>query len=358
MANNLNMKQFHLSPPVIAALLAAILFGSSTPFAKQLIGDTSPLLLAGLLYMGSGIGLTFLRVLRDKGWSSSGLLVGDWLWYLGVISFGGIIAPALLMIGLVNIGAASASLLLNFEAVMTAMLAWIVFKENADRRIIFGMLLIVSGGVILSWPNASATSGNLLGAFAIIAACLCWAIDNNLSKKISGADPLFIAGMKGIVAGTVNISLALLIRFEIPEWHIVGLVLSLGFICYGISLVCFLLALRGLGTARTGAYFSTAPFIGVAIAIIFFHESTTLLFWISALLMGAGVWIHLTEWHEHEHTHEFQHHDHQHTHDLHHQHTHLFPWENKDSHSHPHDHQPTSHSHHHYPDNDHTHKHK
>ena len=355
---NSNTTRFHLSPPIIAALLAAILFGISTPIAKQLIGDASPLILAGLLYMGSGVGLTITRVARDRGWNASGLLPGEWLWYLGAIIFGGVIAPTLLMVGLVRISAASASLLLNFEAVMTALLAWLVFKENADRRIVFGMVLIVVGGAILSWPHGASEAGDWLGAFAIIATCFCWAVDNNFSKKIAAADSLFIAGIKGIVAGTVNIGLALLVGSHLPALNIIGIALLLGFVCYGISLVCFLLALRGLGTARTGAYFSTAPFIGVAVAILFFHETTSLLFWISALLMGAGVWVHLTEWHEHEHTHVFKHHDHQHTHDIHHQHDHNFEWDNKNPHSHPHDHSPLSHSHHHYPDNDHTHKHK
>ncbi|OGT38736.1 MAG: hypothetical protein A3F12_07075 [Gammaproteobacteria bacterium RIFCSPHIGHO2_12_FULL_38_14] len=351
------MPKFHLSPPTLAALSAAILFGGSTPFAKQLVGDISPLLLAGLLYLGSGIGLVLARLIKDRGWHSSGLLNKEWLWLIGAIGFGGILAPTLLMIGLVHTSAASASLLLNLEAVLTAVLAWVFFKESTDHRIILGMLLIVAGGVVLSWPSQS-TLQNWLGSLAIACACLCWAIDNNLTRKISSADSLFIAGSKGFVSGVVNVGLALAIGLTLPVWSKTSYALLVGFLGYGVSLVLFVLALRGLGTARTGAYFSTAPFIGAAIAIVFFHEPTSMLFWIAAVLMGIGVWIHLTENHQHTHTHEALFHSHHHTHDEHHQHTHGFPWDGKDPHTHPHQHDPITHSHHHYPDIHHRHKHK
>src|SRR3990167_1784907 len=351
------MPKFHLSPPTLAALSAAILFGGSTPFAKQLVGDIAPLLLAGLLYLGSGIGLVLARLIKDRGWHSSGLLNKEWLWLIGAIGFGGILAPTLLMIGLVHTSAASASLLLNLEAVLTAVLAWVFFKESTDHRIILGMLLIVAGGVVLSWPSQS-TLQNWLGSLAIACACLCWAIDNNLTRKISSADSLFIAGSKGFVSGVVNVGLALAIGLTLPVWSKTSYALLVGFLGYGVSLVLFVLALRGLGTARTGAYFSTAPFIGAAIAIVFFHEPTSMLFWIAAVLMGIGVWIHLTENHQHTHTHEALFHSHHHTHDEHHQHTHGFPWDGKDPHTHPHQHDPITHSHHHYPDIHHRHKHK
>lgn len=352
------MSKFHLSPPTLAALSAAILFGGSTPFAKQLVGDISPLLLAGLLYLGSGMGLVLTRLIKDRGWHSSGLLNKEWLWLIGAIGFGGILAPTLLMIGLVHTSAASASLLLNFEAVLTALLAWVFFKESTDRRIILGMLLIVAGGVVLSWPNQRLTLQNWLGSLAIACACLCWAIDNNLTRKISSADSLFIAGSKGFVSGVVNVGLALAIGLTLPVWSKTSYALLVGFLGYGVSLVLFVLALRGLGTARTGAYFSTAPFIGAAIAIVFFHEPTSMLFWIAAILMGIGVWIHLTENHHHTHTHDALFHSHRHTHDEHHQHTHDFPWDAKEPHTHPHQHEPITHSHHHFPDIHHRHKHQ
>lgn len=347
----------HFSSATLAALGAALLFGGSTPFAKQLVGDISPLLLAGFLYLGSGLGLALARIIKDRCWNNSGLLKNEWLWLLGAIGFGGVIAPTLLMIGLVQTSAATASLLLNFEAVLTAVLAWIFFKESTDRRIILGMLLIVAGGVILSWPQQVATQ-NWLGTLSITAACLCWAIDNNLTRKISSADALFIAGSKGLVAGAVNISLALIIGLTFPVLSKISYTMLVGFLGYGISLVLFVLALRGLGTARTGAYFSTAPFIGAGIAILFFHEPTSLLFLMAAVLMGIGVWIHLTENHGHIHTHESLFHSHSHSHDEHHQHVHDFAWDGKEPHSHPHQHETLTHSHRHYPDIHHRHKHK
>lgn len=348
------MSKLHISPSTLAALGAAFLFGGSTPFAKQLVGDISPLMLAGLLYMGSGVGLLITRLIKDKGWQPSGLLKYEWPWLFGAIGFGGIIAPVLLMFGLINTSAATASLLLNLEAALTAGLAWFFFRESTDGRIILGMLLIVAGGVVLSWPN-QLTTYNWFSSLAIAGACLCWALDNNLTRKISAADSLFIAGSKGFVSGVVNISLALTLGLTFPAFSKINYALLVGFLGYGVSLVLFVLALRGLGTARTGAYFSTAPFIGAAIAIIFFHEPTTIVFWIAAVLMGVGVWIHLTENHDHTHTHEALFHNHRHVHDEHHQHD--FDWDSDGPHTHPHQHEPLTHSHHHYPDIHHRHKH-
>ncbi|RUQ93688.1 DMT family transporter [Legionella septentrionalis] len=347
----------HFSSATLAALGAAFLFGGSTPFAKQLTDDISPLFLAAFLYLGSGLGLGFLRLIRDRGWSASGLLRNEWPWLLAGIGFGGVIAPTLLMIGLVHTSAAASSLLLNLEAVFTAVLAWGFFKESTDRRIIWGMLLIIAGGVILSWPRQTAPQ-NWLGTLSITGACLCWAIDNNLTRKISAADAIFIAGSKGLVAGVVNLSLAFFIGLTVPALASISYTLLLGFLGYGISLVLFVLALRGLGTARTGAYFSTAPFIGAGIAILFFHETTSGLFWIAATLMGIGVWIHLTEGHGHIHHHASLFHNHSHCHDKHHQHTHDFDWNGKEPHSHPHQHEELTHSHQHYPDIHHRHTHK
>ena len=351
------MRRFRLISPTIAALGAAMFFGASTPFAKQLVGQVSPVLLAGLLYAGSGIGLILTRLVKDRGWSHSGLLKVDWLWLIAAISFGGILGPILLLFGLQQTSAATASLLLNLEAVRTALLAWVVFKESTASRIVLGMIFIVAGGILLSWPQGEATQQNMPGALAIAGACLCWAIDNNFTRKVSAGDPLFIAGSKGLVSGIVNISLALGLNMTLPSGLVVGYAFLVGFIGYGISLVLFVLALRGLGTARTGAYFSTAPFIGAAIAILFFQETPSILFWLAASLMGIGVWLHLTEHHVHGHTHELLNHEHNHIHDKHHQHTHDVPWDGEEPHTHPHHHDAIKHSHPHYPDIHHRHDH-
>lgn len=348
------MSRFPVHASALAALAAAALFGASTPLAKQLLGDQSPLLLAGLLYLGSGVGLTLVRVVRDQGWKSPRIARDEWKWLLAAIAFGGLAAPALLMTGLQRTTAGTASLLLNLETVLTAGLAWWVFKENADRRIVLGMLLIVAGGAVLAWP-ADDAAGIGLGPLAIAGACLCWAIDNNLTRKVSASDAVFLAAIKGLSAGVVNTGFA--IGAHAPSIAGVAAAGLIGFFGYGLSLVLFVVALRGLGSARTGAYFSTAPFIGAALAIGVFHEPVSAAFWIASLLMAAGVWLHLTERHEHEHTHEELLHSHRHVHDDHHQHAHDFRWDGREPHTHPHRHAPLTHVHVHYPDIHHRHRH-
>ncbi|WP_296442677.1 DMT family transporter [Rhodoferax sp. UBA5149] len=344
----------------LPALGAAILFGASTPFAKQLVGDgfstSSPFLLAGLLYFGSGLGLTLIRLLRDKGWQATGLPKHEWPWLLGAIAFGGVLGPLLLMVGLAHTTAATASLFLNLESVLTAVLAWLVFRENTDRRIVLGMVLIVAGGGVLAWPTGDASAVGI-GHLALAGACLAWAIDNNLTRKVSASDALFIAGSKGLVAGCVNTGLGFALGATWPATGLLSSALLIGFLGYGLSLVLFVLALRGLGTARTGAYFSTAPFVGAALSIAVFAEPTSAVFWIAAALMAAGVWLHLTEHHapDHEHT-EFSH-GHRHRHDAHHLHTHDFDWNGMEPHTHGHQHVKLKHHHAHFPDIHHRHSH-
>jgi drug/metabolite transporter (DMT)-like permease len=347
-----------MNPSVIYALMAAILFGASTPFAKLLVGEVSPILLAGLLYLGSGIGLSLTRLIRDLGWKPSGLMPPEWPWLIGGIVFGGVLAPVLLLIGLTVTSGSIASLLLNLEAVLTALIAWIVFRENADRRVVLGMVAIVAGGIVLSWPSGEVSSSNWLGPMAIAAACFCWAIDNNLTRKVSAADALFIAAGKGLIAGTVNCGLALSLDATAPSTIILLKTLSLGLVGYGISLTLFVLALRGLGTARTGAYFSTAPFIGAAVALVLLNEATSPAFWLASGLMGLGVLLHLTEHHLHEHTHLALEHSHRHVHDVHHQHSHDVDWDSGKPHAHFHQHTEISHKHPHYPDIHHRHDHR
>ena len=342
---------------VLYALAAAALFGASTPFAKRLTGDLPPVMLAGLLYLGSGLGLAMARLIRDRRFKPSGLSRAEWPWLLGAVFFGGVLGPLALMFGLVSTPGASASLLLNLEAVLTAVIAWVVFKENADRRIVLGMVAIVAGGIALAWqPGADAVAG-FAGPVLVGIACLCWAIDNNLTRKISASDALFIASAKGLIAGTVNTLLAFSLGVALPNLQTLLSTMGVGLAGYGISLVLFVLALRGLGTARTGAYFSTAPFMGVALALLVFSETSTPAFWAAACLMGLGVWLHLTEQHGHEHVHEAMAHEHLHSHDAHHQHNHEFEWRGAGQHSHLHQHPVIRHSHPHYPDIHHRHSH-
>lgn len=339
-------------------MLAAALFGASTPLAKLLLGEQPPVLLAGLLYLGSGVGLGLARLLRERGWRSSGLGPGDWPWLVGAIFFGGVLGPVALMYGLTQVSGAAASLLLNLEAVLTALIAWCVFRESADRRVVLGMVAIVAGGVVLSWPaGQEGDASGSWGLLAIAGACLCWAIDNNLTRKVAAADALFIASTKGLMAGSVNTALALAFGAALPAVEVLGASLLLGLLGYGLSLVCFVLALRGLGTARTGAYFSTAPFLGAAVALGLLGESATPAFWLAATLMGLGVWLHLSERHEHEHTHAPMEHAHWHVHDEHHQHAHGADWDGREPHAHRHRHEALTHKHPHYPDIHHRHRH-
>lgn len=352
------MARANFSPAIAAALIAALLFGASTPLAKQLLRDLPPVLLAGLLYLGSGIGLGLLRLARDRGWRTPSLSGREWVWLLLAIGFGGVLGPLALMLGLAHTQAATASLLLNLETVLTALLAWIVFRENANRRMVLGMLLIVGGAALLAWPGSMQSAGLGWGALLITGACLCWALDNNFTCKVSASDALFLAGLKGNVAGVVNTGIALSLGARAPAAFVIGEAMVVGLFGYGISLVLFVLALRGLGSARTGAYFSTAPFLGAAIAILAFGDHASMMFWLAAVLMGAGVWLHLTERHEHLHTHEAMTHTHRHVHDAHHQHAHDFDWDGHEPHTHPHTHEPLTHSHPHYPDIHHQHKHE
>jgi drug/metabolite transporter (DMT)-like permease len=263
------------------------------------------------------------------------------------------------MIGLGRSDAATVSLLLNLEAVFSAVLAWCLFREATSRRVVVGFLAILAGGVLLTRPAAGVThAGPPLGLLAVAAACLCWGIDNNLTRKIAAADSRVIAGIKGLAAGSTNAGLAALLGAHLP--HVADLVgaLVLGFVGYGVSLALFIVALRQLGTARTAAYFSTAPFIGTALAVVIYGQPVTgTFFWLAALLMGVGAWLHVSEHHEHEHLHEALTHTHAHRHDEHHQHQHDGEWDGTEPHTHEHYHPPLRHSHAHFPDIHHQHRH-
>ena len=332
---------------------AAILFGAGTPFAKILLGSTSPWMLAGLLYLGSGLGLGLYRLIARS--RRPHLSRHEILPLVGAIGFGGVLGPVLLMFGLANMPATGASLLLNAEGVFTALLAWFVFRENFDRRIAIGMAVIVAGAIVLSIPTG-AELGSAWPALAILAACLCWGIDNNLTRKISLTDATWLAAVKGGVAGPVNLSIALLLGSQIPALPSVAAAMIVGFFAYGVSLVLFIVAMRHLGTARAGAYFSVAPFFGAVLAIAL-GASITIPLLIAAALMADGVWLHLSERHEHEHTHDAIVHEHWHTHDEHHQHPHDEPVAVGLRHRHEHSHEPMTHEHEHYPDAHHRHGH-
>jgi drug/metabolite transporter (DMT)-like permease len=348
-------------PAITLALLSALLFGTSTPLAKLLLEQAGPWMLAGVLYLGSGIGLAAWRLLRRAERVRMGRR--EWAWLAAAVLFGGILGPVLLMTALARMPGSSASLLLNAEGALTAVLAWVVFRENVDRRVALGMLAIVAGAAVLSWPGRleAQPAGP---ALLVLAACLAWAIDNNLTRKVAAADASFIAMVKGLVAGTTNVAIALLLGSAWPAPAVLvggGLV---GLVGYGLSLVLFVVALRHLGTARTGAYFSVAPFFGAVVSVLLLGEPVDGPLLAAVGLMALGVWLHVTERHAHSHRHQPLQHVHEHVHrpvgEDHHDHPHppgTPPTDARDRHSHAHAHAAMTHSHPHFPDLHHRHPH-
>lgn len=346
----------HLWPGVPFALGSAVLFGLSAPVSKLLIGGIDPWLLAGILYLGAGLGLAAVHYGRH-GLGIDGvdapLRHADIPWLLAVILFGGVLGPLCLMLGLSLTAGSTASLLLNIEGLATMAIAWIVFRESVDGRLLLGAGAILLGAVVLSW-NGSGGSVNV-GSFWIVAACISWGIDNNLTRKLSSADPVQIAMIKGLSAGVTNTVLALYIGAVLPAPPLMMSATVVGFLGIGVSLVLFMIGLRHLGTARTGAYFSAAPFVGALASLFLFDEGLSVQFSIAGALMALGICLHVSERHEHDHEHEVLEHEHMHVHDEHHRHDHEGPV--TEPHSHWHRHEPMRHKHLHFPDLHHRHSH-
>ncbi len=324
--------------------------------AKLVLGQgVSPWLLAGLLYLGSGVGLIVYRRLRRL--PPARLPHEHRAALAGAVALGGVLGPSLLMAGLSAMPASGASLLLNLEGVFTASVAWVVFRENVDRRVALGMLAIVAGSAVVG-ISSHLEFGTAWPALAVSGACLAWALDNNLTRIVSLTDATWLAAVKGAVAGPVNVVLALIVGARLPSTDAAATALIVGFLGYGLSLTLFIVALRELGTARAGAYFAVAPFAGATLALLL-GEPPTVGIAAAGVLMGVGVWLHLTERHEHEHTHLARAHEHWHTHDAHHSHEHdaSAPPLHLGGHRHAHTHDEVTHAHPHYPDVHHRHGH-
>src|SRR6266516_2787641 len=346
---------------VFAALASAALFGVSTPAAKALLGMVDPVILAGLFYCGAGIGIALLPILAGSILNAptarqQPLARHDYGWLAGAIALGGVAGPVLLMLGLSRTAAATASLLLTMEGAATALLAWFVFHENFDRRIALGMPCLVAGAAMVSW-SGTPTIETLAGPLAIIAACVAWGIDNNLTRKVSLADPLEIVQLKGLIAGPVNLLLGLWAGASLPGPFGILMAALVGFVCYGLSRALFVVGLRHLGGARSGAYFSAAPFVGVATAVVASQQPLTIQLIAAGALMAVGVWLHVTERHAHAHSHARMVHAHAHTHDEHHRHSHGPQDPPGEPHTHAHEHATLTHSHPHVPDMHHDHRH-
>lgn len=349
-------------PSVIQAILAAVLFGASTPVAKLLLGKIEPILLASFLYVGSGLSLMLFKGLRRVIGQSASIEAqvskSDVPWLIGAIFAGGVAAPILLMFGLRDTPAATTSLLLNFEGMATALIAAFVFKEALGRRIWLAIACITTASVLLSWDTGGEW-GFSVGAVGVLGACVLWGMDNNFTRNISAKDPLTIVAIKGSSAGAFSLIVALVLRNPLPDIGIALGAMLLGSICYGLSIVLFILAMRGLGAARTSALYGTAPFAGVVLSFLIFRDTPDVLFVISLPLMIVGAILLLGERHSHLHVHTAVRHEHRHRHDDgHHTHEHaegeIRPGR---FHSHLHKHEVIAHVHPHTPDIHHRHSH-
>lgn len=353
--------------PVIYALLAAALFGSSAPAAKILLTEIAPVTLGGLFYLGSGFGLLIYMWLErlsggDRHAIEAAVTRSDLPYVIGIVLFGGILAPMILMVSLQYTPSATASLLLNFEPVATTILAVLFFHEAVGKRIYAALGLITVSCVILSY-DPSAAWGFSIAAMGILLTCTCWALDNNISRNVAAKDPIPIVTIKGIIAGIVMVMVALVLGETMPEPSIALIAMVVGFFSYGgITSVLFMWALRGIGTARTGAILAVSPFFGVVISLFVFPDSLTPAFYIALPVMGVGAYLLMTENHSHMHTHTAIFHEHRHSHDdMHHDHEHLGfepPLSSSGEHCHPHQHKELIHEHPHKPDIHHRHSHE
>ncbi len=354
------MRWFREQKPEVQAIAAAVLFGASAPLTKLLLGQIQPVFLAGLLYLGSGIGLLptryVLHLRSENSHTEARLGKSDVLRVIGAMVTGGVAAPIVLMLGLKHTPAATASLLLNFEAVSTAFIAGVVFKEAIGRQVWIAIICITVAGAILSVdPNAA--WGISIGALGILAACVLWGVDNNITSTISAKDPLTIVTIKSLGAGTFSVILALVLRNDIPSPGIIITTMVVGYFTYGLSIVLFILAMRGLGAARASTLFGTGPFVGAILSFFVFKSIPDLRFILALPLMIAGAAILLGEKHSHKHVHSAITHEHRHTHDdAHHQHLHSES-DPEQPHSHMHLHDDVLHDHRHSPDMHHRHDH-
>jgi drug/metabolite transporter (DMT)-like permease len=341
---------------VICAILAAACYGIGTPAAKLLLADISPCIMAAALYLGAGFGMLAVRAATGKAARRrEARLTRRELPYTAAMIALDIAAPAFLMIGLSLSSAATVSLLNNFEIVATTLIALFVFKEAVGRRVWIAIVLITAASALLSVEGTEGASLSL-GAIFVLAACLCWGLENNCTRKLSLRDPLQIVVVKGMGAGVGALIVALIMGERLPSAPHSLLALLVGFVSYGLSIYFYILAQRTLGAARTSAYYAVAPFIGVALSFAIFREAPSAMFWAALAIMLAGTYFLAFEKHAHGHTHTPVEHEHRHSHgDGHHTHEHEPPAASE--HSHAHSHEAIRHSHAHTPDLHHEHTH-
>jgi drug/metabolite transporter (DMT)-like permease len=338
-----------------AALGAAALFGVSAPAAKVLLTRVEPLLLGALLYLGAGLGLTVLRATAGGRRGEAALRRDDVPLLLAMTAAGGVVAPLLLLVGLRRMTAVGGSLLLNLEGPCTVLLAVAVFGEHLGARAAIGAATMMLGAATLGLTRSAVHAGDGAGVLAIAAACVAWAIDNNLTQRLSLRDPLAVAQAKGLLGGGVALVLALIVGFEPPAVGVVGSAAAVGFVSYGLSLACAVYAMRAIGAAREAALFTTAPFMGALASVVLLHEPLGARELIAALLMVIGLGLLAGARHSHRHAHEALRHDHRHVHDVHHRHAHTTADPPGEPHAHEHVHAALEHEHPHVSDEHHRH---
>ncbi len=346
--------------PNVLALVAAAFFGASFPLSKLLLRDTRPVGLAGILYLSCGLGIGALRfVMRARNSRREATLKKtDLGWLAGVVLSGGVAGPILLLLGLSRTSAHISALLTNTETIFTMGLAVLFFGDFLLRREALGAVLILGGATLLAWAGATqAGSTSWHGPLLLLGAGLAWGLDNNFSQRIASKGPIQIAMIKGIVAGLVNLGLAAATEgLPRPSAALLGSGFGVGFVCYGVSVVLFMTALRDLGAARTSALFATAPAFAIVLSWALLREVPSGWTGVGVLLMIPGAWLLIRVEHAHAHVHETMEHDHRHVHDEHHVHEHLGN-EGPEPHSHPHRHAPLEHAHPHVADLHHRHGH-
>ena len=345
---------------ILEGLGAAVLFGVATPIAKRLLPGVGPVLLAGLLYLGAGVGLSLYSALRGGDPASSReapLRRSDAGWLAGIIGLGGVAGPILLFIGIGRITGVAGSLLLNLELPLTVLLAVGFFGDHLGRRETLAVATIIAAATLLGFAPGSSGNSRIdwLGAACVVGACSCWALDNNFTQRLSLRDPIAVVRMKGLVAGSVSLALALASGSKLPAAATVAMAALLGVLSYGASIVLHIRAVRLIGAARQAGLFAAAPFIGALASIPILGERLHAIDVAAMALMATGVALLLREHHAHLHAHEELEHDHLHVHDEHHRHEHDGPV--VEPHTHPHRHMALTHDHPHTPDPHHRHAH-
>lgn len=339
---------------ILFAIASAVAFGLTTPVIAWAGGDVRPLITAALLYAGAALAAVAMR-LRARS-SGRSLARPDLPRIIVIAIVGAAIAPVCLVWGLARTGATSGSLILNLEAVLTVLLAWIIYREPLGRRLILAVMLMAGGGAVLALDVTARSSAGLLGAAAVAGATLGWAVDNTLTRALADRDPLQVIAAKGVLGATLTGALSVIRGESLPSTWSVVVLLACGATGYGVSLRLYLLAQRRIGAARTGSVFALAPFVGAASAWGLGDRNASRSMAAAAACFGIAVYLHLSERHAHEHVHESFDHAHAHRHDDGH-HDHVHDPSVAGEHTHAHHHERVTHAHDHAPDIHHGHAH-